>query len=229
VAQMGTTAPGEPLADDAGAAAGDGVTVPESANAVPAAGDPAAGDGGADRAAPGPRWSAVAILAVVAAAVLAGDATAKHFVVARLTDHPPVRTLGGLVYLDLIRNSGAAFSMLSGRTWVFTLVASAAVVWICWLAARLRSTAWAVALGLVLGGALGNLADRVFREPGFLVGHVVDYISLFGPDGEHFAIFNLADAMLCVGVGLAILLELVGLRRDGTRARRESRPAGTGR
>jgi signal peptidase II len=68
---------------------------------------------------------------------------------------------------------------------------------------------------------LGNLADRVFRAPGFLVGHVVDYLSLFGPDGEHFAIFNLADAMLCCGVALAVLLELTGHRRDGTRAARQ--------
>ncbi len=161
------------------------------------------------------------LLLLVALLVLTGDAVAKYFVVRDLTGHPPVRTLGGLVYLDLTRNSGAAFSMLSGQTWIFTLVASLAVGWIAFLAARLRSRAWAVALGLVLGGALGNLADRIFREPGFLVGHVVDYISLFGPNGEHFAIFNLADSMLCCGVGLAVLLELTGRRRDGTRASRQ--------
>jgi len=164
---------------------------------------------------------ATAVLFLVALVVLAGDAVAKHFVVAQLTGREPVRVLGGLVYLDLIRNSGAAFSMLSGKTWVFTLVAAVAVGWICWLATRLRSLPWAVALGLILGGALGNLVDRVFRAPGFLVGHVVDYISLFGPDGRHFAIFNLADAMLCVGIGLAILLELTGRRRDGTRIQRK--------
>jgi signal peptidase II len=155
-------------------------------------------------------------------AVLAGDAIAKYFVVQKLTDHAPVRALGGLIYLDLIRNSGAAFSMLSGQTWVFTVVATLALVWICVLARRLRSLLWALALGLVAGGALGNLADRVFRAPGFLVGHVVDYISLFGPNGEHFAIFNLADAMLCTGVALAVLLELTGRRRDGTRPTRRS-------
>jgi signal peptidase II len=165
---------------------------------------------------------AVGLLVLVAVVVLIGDAVAKYFVVRDLTDHAPVRTLGGLVYLDLIRNSGAAFSMLSGQTWVFTVVAAAAVGWIAWLATRLRSLSWAVALGLVLGGALGNLADRVFRAPGFLVGHVVDYISLFGPDGQHFAIFNLADAMLCCGVALAVLLELGGRRRDGSRAARRS-------
>lgn len=164
---------------------------------------------------------ATAVLLLVAAAVLAADAVAKYFVVDQLTGREPVRVLGGLVYLDLIRNSGAAFSMLSGKTWVFTLVAAVAVGWIGWLATKLRSLPWAVALGLILGGALGNLVDRVFRAPGFLVGHVVDYISLFEPYGRHFAIFNLADAMLCVGIGLAILLELTGRRRDGTRTRRK--------
>jgi len=220
VAQMGTTTPGEPAADGparpAGRDSGDAVN-PDTGPEVP---------GGTEqqrvrRARP----AAVAILAIVAAVVLAGDAITKYFVVAKLTDHPPVRALGGLIYLDLIRNSGAAFSMLSDRTWVFTVVATVAVAWICWLASRLRSFLWALALGLVLGGALGNLTDRVFREPGFLVGHVVDYISLFGPNGEHFAVFNLADSMLCVGVGLAIVLELAGLRRDGTRAPREGRRA----
>jgi len=161
------------------------------------------------------------VLLVVAAVVLAADAVTKYLVVDQLTGREPVRLLGGLVYLDLIRNSGAAFSMLSSKTWVFTLVAAVAIGWIGWLATKLRSLPWAVALGLILGGALGNLVDRVFRAPGFLVGHVVDYISLFGPDGRHFAIFNLADSMLCVGIGLAILLELTGRRRDGTRTRRK--------
>jgi len=218
VAQMGTTTPGEPAADGPAGPAGR-----DSGEAVTPSTGPEVPGGVEQQRVRRARPAAVATLAVVAAVVLAGDATAKYFVVAKLTDHAPVRTLGGLIYLDLIRNSGAAFSMLSGKTWVFTVVATVAVAWICWLALRLRSMLWALALGLVLGGALGNLADRVFREPGFLVGHVVDYISVFGPNGEHFAVFNLADAMLCVGVGLAIVLELAGLRRDGTRVPRESR------
>ena len=91
------------------------------------------------------------------------------------------------------------------------------VGWIGWLARRLRSVPWAVALGLVLGGALGNLGDRLFRAPGFLVGHVVDFVSVFSPDGHYFAIFNVADSALTCGVVLAILLEVTGRRRDGTR------------
>jgi signal peptidase II len=77
---------------------------------------------------------------------------------------------------------------------------------------------WALALGLVLGGALGNLGDRLFRAPGVFHGHVVDMISVFGPYGEHFAVFNVADSCLTVGVVLAVLLELTGRQRDGSRA-----------
>ena len=79
------------------------------------------------------------------------------------------------------------------------------------------SLPWAVALGLVLGGTIGNLVDRIFRAPGPFVGHVVDFISVFDASGQGFPVFNLADSALCVGVGLAVLLELTGRRRDGTR------------
>jgi len=121
------------------------------------------------------------------------------------------------VYLSLLRNSGAAFSLGSGYTWVFPLVTIAVVTWIAVLSRRLRSTPWALALGLVLGGALGNLIDRLFRAPGFLHGHVVDMVSLFGPYAQYFAVFNVADSCLSVGVVLAVLLELTGRQRDGTR------------
>lgn len=94
--------------------------------------------------------------------------------------------------------------------------------WIGWMAARLRSLPWAISLGLVLGGALGNLTDRIFRAPGVFVGHVVDMVSLFDPYGQVWPIFNLADSALVSGVVLAVLLELTGRQRDGTRLR--SRP-----
>jgi signal peptidase II len=159
---------------------------------------------------------ALGVLIGVAVLVVALDLLAKYLAVAKLSDRDtPVRLLGGLFYLDLTRNGGAAFSMGTGHTWVFPLVTIVVVGWIGWMASRLRSVAWAVALGLVLGGALGNLGDRVFRAPGFLVGHVVDFISVFGPYGQHFPIFNLADSALTCGVILAVLLELTGRRRDG--------------
>jgi signal peptidase II len=171
------------------------------------------------------RWRGLAlgVLAGTAIIVVVADLVTKYLVVAKLTGHPPVKVLGGLFYLDVIRNSGAAFSMGTGHTWVFPLVTVVVLGWIGWLARRLRSVPWAIGLGLVLGGALGNLGDRLFRAPGFLEGHVVDFISLFGPNGEHWAIFNLADSSLCCGVVLALLLELFGRRRDGTRGRETER------
>jgi signal peptidase II len=162
---------------------------------------------------------ALAVLGAVTAVVVAADAVTKYLVVAKLTGHAPIRVLGGFFYLDLTRNSGAAFSLGTGHTWVFPLVTLVVLCWIGWLARRLRSVPWAIALGLVLGGALGNLGDRVFRAPGFVEGHVVDFISLFGPNAAHWPIFNLADSSLCCGVALAVLLELTGRRRDGARVR----------
>ena len=160
---------------------------------------------------------AVAALAVAALVIVLADVLTKYLVVAKLSDHPPVRLLGGAVYLTLTRNSGAAFSLGTHLTFVFPVVSLVVIGWIGWMARRLRSVPWALALGLVLGGALGNLGDRLFRAPGFLVGHVVDFISVFSPDGHYFAIFNVADSALCCGVALAILLEVTGRRRDGTR------------
>ncbi len=166
---------------------------------------------------------ALGTLLGVAVLVLAADALIKQLVVAKLTWHPPVRLLGGVLYLDLTRNSGAAFSLGTHLTFVFPLVTVVVAGWIGWMAYRLRSVPWGIALGLVLGGALGNLADRLFRAPGFLVGHVIDYASLFGPNAEHWPIFNLADSALSCGVVLAVVLEMAGRRRDGTRVRTRGR------
>jgi signal peptidase II len=169
-----------------------------------------------------PMGRALAVLVGTAAVVLLTDVVTKYLAVAHLTNRPPVRLLGGAVYLALTRNSGAAFSLGTRYTFVFPLVTLVVVGWIAWMGRRLRSVPWAVSLGLVLGGALGNLGDRLFRAPGFLVGHVVDFISVFSDDGHAFPIFNAADSALCCGVALAILLELTGRRRDGTRLGRES-------
>jgi signal peptidase II len=161
---------------------------------------------------------ALAVLATTALLAVVVDQVVKELSTKNLTEGEPVSILGGLVHLSLLRNSGAAFSLGSGYTWVFPLVTIVVVGWIGYLARKLRSVAWAVALGLVLGGALGNLGDRLFRAPGPFQGHVVDMISLFGPYGEYFAVFNIADSCLSVGVVLAVLLELTGRQRDGTRA-----------
>lgn len=157
--------------------------------------------------------------------VLGLDLLTKQLAVAQLEGRGPVELLGGAVYLSLTRNGGAAFSMGTRYTFVFPLITVVVVGWIAWMARRLRSTAWAVALGLVLGGALGNLTDRIFRSPGPFVGHVVDFVSVFDPYGQVFPVFNLADSALTCGVVLAIILEVTGRRRDGTRVRHSDRDA----
>ena len=159
----------------------------------------------------------MAVLATTALLAVVLDQVVKELSTKGLTEGEPLRILGGLIYLSLLRNSGAAFSLGSGYTWVFPLVTLVVIGWIGYMARKLRSVPWAVALGLVLGGALGNLGDRLFRAPGPFQGHVVDMISLFGPYGEHFAVFNIADSCLSVGVVLAVLLELTGRQRDGSR------------
>jgi len=168
----------------------------------------------------------VAVLGATAVIAVGLDQWVKHLSTEHLTEGQPVRILGGLIYLSLLRNSGAAFSLGSGHTWVFPLITLLVVGWIGWMATKLRSLPWAVSLGLVLGGALGNLLDRLFRAPGPFRGHVVDMLSAFAPYGERFAVFNIADSCLTVGVALAILLELTGRQRDGQRAvRKKAEPA----
>ena len=167
----------------------------------------------------------VRLLGVIAALVLAADVLIKVVSVDRLEGQAPIELLGGAVYLVLVRNPGAAFSLATGYTWVLSLVAVAVVVVIVRIARRLRSTGWAVALGLVLGGALGNLGDRVFRAPGPLRGHVVDMVSLLAPDGSVWPVFNLADSAIVSGGVLLVLLALTGRELDGTRVTRQSAAA----
>jgi signal peptidase II len=167
---------------------------------------------------------AVAVLAATALVAVTTDQLTKHLATEQLDPAEPVRVLGGLIYLSLVRNGGAAFSLGSGYTWVFPLITLGVVVWIGWMTRRLRSVPWAISLGLVLGGALGNLGDRLFRAPGPFLGHVVDMISMFAPYGQRFAVFNIADSCLTVGVVLAVLLELTGRQRDGSRTTADTAP-----
>jgi signal peptidase II len=161
----------------------------------------------------------VRLLALIALVVLSADLVTKIVGVAELEGREPVRILGGLVYLQLVRNPGAAFSLATGYTWVLSLIAVAVVVVIARVARRLRSSGWAVALGLILGGALGNLVDRIFRAPGPLQGHVVDTVSLLAPDGRVWPVFNLADACIVSGGTLLVVLALTGREVDGSGGR----------
>jgi signal peptidase II len=158
------------------------------------------------------------LFGAVAVFALAADVISKALIVAHLSlSHPPVRILGGAIYLDQARNSGAAFSVGTGATIVLTAIAVVVVLIILRVAARMRSIGWAVALGLILGGAVGNLLDRFFRAPGGGKGHVVDWISLFGPDGAHWPIFNLADSAIVCGAVTAAVVALLGIDINGTR------------
>jgi signal peptidase II len=153
----------------------------------------------------------------VAAFVLAADVISKSIVVARMADHLPIRLLGGLLTITLTRNGGAAFSIGTSMTIVFTAIAVGVIVYILRTARNLRSIGWAITLGLLLGGATGNLLDRIFRAPGPFQGHVVDWIEL-----PHWPVFNLADSsIVCAGV-LVVLLALCGIRLDGTRSVQEA-------
>src|SRR6266545_2137847 len=138
----------------------------------------------ADRGSAAGKRRRLVLFAAVAVAALGLDIVSKVLVAANLDEHPPVRLLGGAIYLVETRNSGAAFALGTGATAVLTVVALAVVAIILRTARRMYSIGWAVALGLILGGALGNIVDRLFREPGVGRGHVVDWISLFaGNDG----------------------------------------------
>ena len=148
--------------------------------------------------------------------VVAVDAVTKALVVAHLEGRPS-RVFGPLT-LEVSRNSGAAFSFAEGATLVFTVVALAVVVVIIRTASRLRSSGWALSLGLLLGGALGNLTDRLLRSPGIGRGAVVDFLHL-----QHFATFNVADSAITVGAAVAVLLSLRGIEVDGTHRVAEQR------
>jgi signal peptidase II len=159
---------------------------------------------------PGRRY--LGVLIGVALFVITADAITKAIVVARLSGRLPVRLLGGFLTLRLLRNSGAAFSIGTSLTIVFTVIAVGVVIFILRTARRLRSLPWAICLGLLLGGAAGNLSDRLFRAPGPFRGSVVDWIQL-----PHWPVFNLADSAIVCGGVLAVLLAARGLRLDGTR------------
>jgi signal peptidase II len=173
-------------------------------------------DGAPVPVAPGRRR--LGLFLVVAASALVADLISKVIVVAELDGHRPVRLFGGAVYLVETRNSGAAFSVGTGATVLLTLVALVVVAVILRTASRMRSIGWAVALGLVLGGALGNLVDRLWRAPGVGRGHVVDWISVFSNDGHVWPIFNLADSAIVCGAVAAGLLAVLGVDLDGRRA-----------
>lgn len=153
----------------------------------------------------------IAVLFAVAAFAYVLDLVSKMIVVAKLEHHAPIEIIGDWLKFEAIRNAGAAFGVGEAFTVIFTVIAAAVIVVIARLARKLYSLPWAIALGLLLGGALGNLTDRIFRSPGVFEGAVVDFIA-----PKHFAVFNLADSAIVCGGILIVLLSFRGLDPDGT-------------
>ncbi len=152
-------------------------------------------------------------LALVAVTVYGFDQVTKILITQNLDEGQQVDVLGHVLQFHFVKNPGAAFSLASGSTWIFSIVATGVTVFILWYSRRIRSLSWAILFGMLLGGTAGNLTDRLFREPGFGVGHVVDFLQVWGFP----AIFNIADSFIVASMGLFIILSLRGVRIDGHR------------
>ncbi|WP_432418734.1 signal peptidase II [Corynebacterium suedekumii] len=159
-----------------------------------------------------PRTRHVAMMAVIILAVAAVDQVVKAIMLSWLEPGVPVPVIGDWFRFFLLFNPGAAFSMGADSTWLFTTIQLTFVVVIAILAPKIRDRWQAVGLAMIAGGALGNLIDRLFRDPGFWFGHVVDYISVGG-----FAVFNIADASITCGVVVFVIAILTEERREKNR------------
>ena len=158
------------------------------------------------------RGRATGVFAGVALVAYAVDVSTKVLVVERLSGNADVPLVGNVLVLHLTRNPGAAFSTGTGYTVLLTCIAITAVLVVLHLSRRVGDLVWAVALGLLLAGVSGNLTDRLFREPGPLRGHVIDFLML-----PHWPVFNVADMCINVAAGLILLQAFRGIRIDGGR------------
>jgi signal peptidase II len=142
----------------------------------------------------------------VAACVVVVDQITKAIAVATLEGQPSIEVLGSWLQLTFVRNPGAAFSIAGNYTIIISAIAIAVSLFIVRTARTLTSTWWAVVLGGILGGALGNLVDRVLRDPAPFRGYVVDFLEL-----PNWPVFNVADMALVGSAILAVLLSLRGV------------------
>lgn len=156
--------------------------------------------------------AAVGLFGLAAVLVWALDQATKVAAVAWLDDGASVTVVPDVFWFTLTRNAGAAFSTGTGFTLVLSLVAVGVVVVVLRLATKLNDRWWALGLGLLLGGALGNLTDRILREPAPLRGHVVDFLHL-----THWPVFNVADIALTFAAITIILRTWRGVALDGSR------------
>lgn len=147
---------------------------------------------------------------LVAVVCLAVDQITKALAVAHLTPGEPRRVVGPLLRFDLTRNAGAAFSTGTSHTEWFAALAIAASCAVVWFAFKARTRLWAVALGILLAGILGNLIDRIVRAPGQFRGHVVDFLEF-----PHWPIFNMADVCITIAAVLIVLQAMRGVPLSG--------------
>ena len=129
------------------------------------------------------------------------DLATKAWAVSQLANREPVKILGSFFQLTFVRNPGAAFSFASNATLFLSFFGIIVALGVIYFAPKITSKGWSVVLGLVMGGVLGNLMDRIFREPSFLRGHVIDWMQL-----PYWPIFNIADTAIVVAAGLAMIL-----------------------
>lgn len=162
----------------------------------------------------GPRYfrAGPAVMLAIAAVIVLVDQLTKIAAVATLEGREPVRLVGETVRLLLLRNPGAAFSLGTQVTEILSVVACLVVLGLIWYSRRIHSRWWAWGLGLILGGAAGNLVDRFVRSPGVLRGHVVDFVSV-----GWWPVFNVADSCLVAGVIVVTVAVFLGVDHDGSR------------
>ena len=151
---------------------------------------------------PAARWRVLLIAAIVLVVGYAADQFTKYLVVTHMQLGEKIWVIEPVLKWYSIRNSGAAFSMGEGYTWIFTIFMGVVALGVLLYLPRVRSLLWALALGGLLAGTLGNLTDRLFQPPSFGMGHVVDFVSV-----GNFAIFNIADSLIvCSVIGIVLLL-----------------------
>jgi signal peptidase II len=158
------------------------------------------------------RRTALTLFGVTAVALYLVDLGTKTVALERLADGRRIDVLGDLLGFRLTFNPGAAFGTGTSYTAVLSCIAMVAVGVVLWLSRRVADRLWALALGLLLAGVLGNLTDRIFRAPGPFEGHVVDFIQL-----PNWPIFNVADMCINVAAVLILVQAFRGVRLDGTR------------
>ncbi len=158
------------------------------------------------------RSGSIGVSLVIAAAVVALDQASKEWALGRLGDGDVIDVAWTLRF-NLAFNSGMAFGRAQGWGPAIAVVATLVVVWLLVSLRRTASTLSTIAIGAVIGGAVGNLADRLFRGDGLLDGSVVDFI-----DFQWFPIFNVADIAINVGGALLVIGYLIDLKRIETKA-----------